>query len=97
MIGKFEPVLNAQIISTFVAAIITCLVAFNVPITEDQRNALLGLVAAVCAIFFGGAVIARSNVVPVAKVERIESEAMARGAQNALSGQPASGYMRGVV
>lgn len=97
MLGKFEPVLNAQILSAFVAAIITALVAFNVPITEDQRNALLGLAGVIIAIFFGGGVIARSNVVPVAKVERLEQEAMARGAQNALSGQGPTGYMRGVV
>lgn len=75
MLGKFEPVLNATILSAGATAIITCLVAFNVPITNDQRGALLGLVGVIIAIFFGGGVIARSNVVPVAKVERIQAEA----------------------
>jgi hypothetical protein len=82
MIGKFEPVINAQILSAFVSAIITCLVAFNVPITQDQRNALLALAGVIIAIFFGGGVIARSNVTPNAKVERLINEAKIEGAQN---------------
>lgn len=67
---KFEPVINRAVVSTLAAAILTTLVAFNVPITSDQRTALLGLVAAVCAIFFGGAIVARSEVYPVDKVEQ---------------------------
>ena|SRR5215207_5662965 len=88
---KFEPVLNAQIISTFVAAIIACLVAFNVPITNDQRIALLSLVGAICAIFFGGAVVARNNVYPVEKVEdEIVPEAFRAGINSARLGDAAS-------
>lgn len=86
---KFEPVINERIISSLVAAIITCLVAFNVPITDDQRGGLLGLVAVIGVIFFGGAIVTRSNVYPVDKVEQqIIPAAKAAGA-NEAAGQMA--------
>lgn len=81
---RFEPVINAQIVGTLAAALLTTLVAFNVPITEDQRNALLALVAAVSAIFWGTAVVARNNVYPEAKVDKLIEEAKVAGEHEAM-------------
>lgn len=69
MWGKFEPLLNAYTITALASAILTVAVAFNVPITPDERDALLGLVAAVIGIFGLGVVAARNVVTPVAKVQ----------------------------
>lgn len=68
MWGKFEPLLNAQTISAVASAIITVLVAFNAPITTEQRDALLLLVGAIIAIFGLGTVAARNAVTPTEKV-----------------------------
>jgi hypothetical protein len=51
-----EPVL----ITTLVGAVISLLVVFGVPITADQKTAIVLVVTALCAIF------ARSQVTPVA-------------------------------
>lgn len=63
--GQFEPVLNSATIQALAAAIITLLVAFNIGLTTDQQNAIMGVVVAICAIIFGGSVVARSRVTPV--------------------------------
>lgn len=55
-----EPV----IISALVTAVIGLLVAFNVPLTEDQQKAIIGLVVAV------GVIVARSQVSPVASAAK---------------------------
>lgn len=68
MFGKFEPVINTTIIVELLGAIITVLVAFNVPVTEDQRNAIIGLAIALGALFGLGAGYMRSQVTPVRKV-----------------------------
>lgn len=92
MLGKFEPVLNSFTISALVTAVITVAVAFNVPITEEQRNALLGLVAAVCIIFGLGATVARNNVYPVDRVEdEIVPEAFRAGVNHAQLGERVGG------
>lgn len=97
MLGKFEPVLNSFTISALVAAAITCAVAFNVPITEEQRNALLGLVAAVCVIFGLGATVARNNVYPVDKVEdEIVPEAFRAGINSSRLADARGGLVPGV-
>ncbi len=40
-----EPVWTVAGITAFCAAVITALIAFGVPLTADQQQALLGLVA----------------------------------------------------
>lgn len=50
-----EPVL----LTTLVGAVIGLLVVFGVPITEEQKTAIVLVVTAVCALF------ARSQVTPV--------------------------------
>lgn len=50
-----EPVL----LTTLVGAVISLLVVFGVPITEEQKTAIVLVVTALCALF------ARSQVSPV--------------------------------
>ncbi len=50
-----EPVL----VSTLVGAVITLIVAFGVPVSDDQKTAIIALTVAVLALF------ARSQVSPV--------------------------------
>lgn len=61
---KSEPVVTVASITAAVAALIGVLVAFGVPLTDDQQKALLGLVAVVAPLV--AAVIARRKVTPVA-------------------------------
>lgn len=69
MFGKFEPILSATTLSSIASAVIAVAVAFGAPMTEEQRNALLGLVAVVGVLFWGGAAYARQQVTPVEKVQ----------------------------
>jgi hypothetical protein len=45
-----EPVLTAGVIGSIVSAILTLLFAFGVPLTPEQGQAILGLVAVVAPI-----------------------------------------------
>jgi len=65
-----EPVLLTNV----VAAIVALLVAFNVPLTPDQRDAILKLVAAIVAIYGASAAVARSRVYSPNTVRRMMSE-----------------------
>lgn len=65
-----EPVL----IMNLIAAAIALLVAFNVPMSQGQQQAIMGLVAAICAIYFGGAVVARNRVYSPSTVRRLMAE-----------------------
>ena len=65
-----EPVL----VSNLVAAAIAVAVAFGAPITQEQQQAVLGLVAVIVAIFFGGAVVARNRVYSPATMRNIVHE-----------------------
>lgn len=65
-----EPVL----VSNLVAAAIAVAVAFGAPITQEQQQAVLGLVAVIVAIFFGGAVVARNRVYSPATMRKIVHE-----------------------
>lgn len=60
-----EPAITIGTISAAVGAVIALLVAFGVPLTEDQQIAILGVVAALGPIV--AAVITRRFVSPVAK------------------------------
>lgn len=60
---KSEPVVTVASITAAVAALIGVLVAFGVPLTDDQQKALLALVAVVAPLV--AAVIARRKVTPV--------------------------------
>lgn len=64
---SFEPVL----ISNLVAAGIALAIAFGAPVTPEQRDALLGFVAAFIALLIGAGVVARANVYSRASVEKL--------------------------
>jgi hypothetical protein len=51
-----------------VDAVIVLLVAFGVPVTPEQKTAVLGVTAAVLAIL--SAIFVRSQVTPVAKLKQ---------------------------
>lgn len=72
---QVEPVLVTQL----VAAILALAVAFGVPVTDEQRQAILQVVGIVVSIFLGGAVIARSKAWAPASVERATAEAYEQG------------------
>ena len=56
------------VITGLVVAVITLVVAFGIPISDDQRSAIVGLVGAVLAILGGGVV--RSQVTPTNKAAK---------------------------
>ena len=72
---NLEPVLFTQL----VAAVLALAVAFGVPVTEEQRQAILQVVGIVVAIFLGGAVVARSKAYAPNTVQRIAAEAWEDG------------------
>lgn len=59
---KREPVLTVGGIGAAAAAILALLVAFGVPLTDDQQTAILGVVAVAAPVIV--AVIARRFVTP---------------------------------
>jgi hypothetical protein len=65
-----EPVM----VTNLVAALMALLVAFNVPLTDDQRQAVMQLVGAIVAIYLGSALVARSRVYSPATVARMMHE-----------------------
>lgn len=67
--SRYEPVINKEVIVSIVSAVIACMVAFNHGFTNEQQVAILGLVGAVCAMFFGGGMVVRSVVTPTAKLD----------------------------
>lgn len=68
----------------FVAALMALLVAFSVPLTDDQQKAVLAVVTATLALI--QAEVTRANVYAPETVERIEDEAFAEGHSAAYSG-----------
>lgn len=67
--GKFEPVINGYTIPALVTAVIGLLIAFGVPVTQEQQVAILAFTGAVLAVFGLSAAVVRSQVTPVEKVE----------------------------
>ncbi len=70
-----EPVL----ISGLVAALLTLVAAFGVPLANDQRESILAFVAAALAV--AGAVVARSQVMPVTRVGALLTSSHALGVE----------------
>jgi len=69
---KYEPVM----VMALVGAVLGVLVAFNVPITPDQHDAIMKLVNALLPFLPGiiAALVARSFAYAPATVERIEAQ-----------------------
>lgn len=59
-----EPVLTVASITSLVAAVIALLVAFGLPLTNDQQNAILGVVALASPLVV--AAFSRPKVTPIA-------------------------------
>lgn len=75
-----EPALTAGSLSALVAAGIAVAVAFGAPITTDQKEAILGLVAVVAPIAV--ALLVRPHVVPVAHLTETVAEARVEAAEH---------------
>lgn len=58
-----EPLVTVGVITAFVAAVFAVLVSFGVPVTDEQQNAILSLIAVVAPIAV--ALLARPKVTPV--------------------------------
>lgn len=72
-----EPAVIVNAVTAFITAAIGVLVAFGVDVTEDQRNAILGLVAAISTLILIAGPIIRQYVTPVEKAEAKIDEAFA--------------------
>jgi len=77
--GK-EPALTAGTITAFVTALIALAVAFGLDITEEQRNAVLGLIGPLFAGILAASAIIRGLVYSPNTVARLETEAYSEGA-----------------
>ena len=60
---KNEPLITVGGITAAAAALLTCLVAFGVPLSDGQQTALIGLVGVLAPLAV--AIFARSRVTPV--------------------------------
>ena len=63
---KYEPLISVSSIVAAATAIIALLVAFGVPLTEDQKVAILGLVGVIAPVIV--ALVTRGKVTPNAAV-----------------------------
>ena len=63
---KYEPLISISSIVAAATAVIALLVAFGVPLTEDQKVAILGLVGVLAPVIV--ALVARPKVTPNAAV-----------------------------
>ena len=63
---KYEPIISVSSIVAAATAVIALLVAFGVPLTEDQKVAILGLVGVLAPVIV--ALVTRGKVTPNAAV-----------------------------
>ncbi len=71
---KNEPAAFGGAISALVQAILGVIVAFNLSITPEQQQAILGLTASLVSITILVAVIVRQNVTPTANPRNDEGK-----------------------
>ena len=64
-----EPAITAGSIVALVGAVIAVAIAFGAPITPEQKEAVLGLVAVVAPILV--AILIRPHVTPQAKIDNV--------------------------
>ena len=75
---KNEPAITVASITAGVTALLALLAAFGLPLTEEQRTAILGVVAVLAPLAVG--LIARRSVTPSAKVAaKVEGERVVAG------------------
>ena len=63
---KYEPLISVSSIVAAATAVVALLVAFGVPLTEDQKVAILGLVGVIAPVIV--ALVTRGKVTPNAAV-----------------------------
>lgn len=76
-----EPLVTVSTITAIAAAVIGVLVAFAVPLTEDQQVAILALVGVLAPVVV--ALVVRPKVTPEAKAQDRERAALRKGQQEA--------------
>jgi hypothetical protein len=69
-----EPAVTAGVVVALATAVLALLIAFKVPITDDQRTAILGVVAVLAP--FIAALIIRAFVTPTKKVDQQVMDAL---------------------
>lgn len=74
-----EPLITVSTITTMVAAVVSLLVAFKVPLSEQQQTAILGVVAVAAPLAVG--LLARSQVTPNAKVVEVDDNGVVRAGE----------------
>ena len=80
--AKSEPVISAATISAFVAALLSLLVEFGVPVTDGQQTAIQGLIAVLAPV---AVILVRKYVTPNANVvERAQDGHVLAGEANEL-------------
>ncbi len=79
-----------MLIVQLVGAGLAMVAAFGLPVTEDQRTAILEFTAIVVAIMVGQGVVTRSFAFSEATVDRLTSEAEASGYERGAAGQAGS-------
>lgn len=78
---RFEPVLITQL----VAAALALAAAFGLPVTEEQRTAILQFAGVVVAIMIGSGIFARNFVWSAHSVEKVKQQAFDDGAASAAA------------
>ena len=78
-----EPVAIIGALTAAVAAVLGLLVAFGLPITEEQQSAILAAIGPVAALIVGAAFLIRSKVYAPATVEKIAADAHKDGVEEA--------------
>ncbi len=89
-----EPALTAGTLSAFVAALIALAIAFGLEITQEQQNAILGLIPILFGVIIAVSAIIRGLVFSPKTVQRLELEAYGEGMTNtplSPAGSPPSG------
>jgi hydrogenase/urease accessory protein HupE len=75
--GRPEPLLDAAALVAMATAIIGLLIAFGVPLTEDQKMTIIGAVAVFAPFVVGW--LARQDVTPLEDPRDYDGQALVRG------------------
>jgi hypothetical protein len=79
---KREPLITTALITSLVGAVLTLLVAFGVPLTEAQQDAINGLVIVAAPLVV--ALVGRRYVTPLSDPRDVDGEPLTR-ADNSLA------------
>lgn len=74
-----EPALTVAVVTGFVTALVALLTAFNIDISEDQRNAIVGMVGPTFLLIVGVGAIIRQFVFSPAGAQKLADDQYAAG------------------